>query len=79
MLWLLLGVAIGIALVLALPYLRKKRKASPASLMKRLIKLTHDPAVAKRLLDGERTRNPGLSEVELLKRVIRRLKRDRGR
>lgn len=79
MTWLLLGAALGIAAMIALPMLRKKRKANPASLMKRLVKLTHDPKVAKRLLDGERSRHPDLSEIQLLRRVIRRLQRDRRR
>jgi len=43
------------------------------------VKLTHDPEVARRLIEGERSRNPALSEVQLLKRVIRRLQRERRR
>ncbi len=73
------GAALGIAAVWLWRRWAARRASSPASLMKRLVKLTHDPDVARRLVEGERSREPELSEVQLLKRVLRRLQRDRRR
>ncbi len=64
---------------------RRRKRTSPSGwltlvrLRRQLRRLTHDSDVADRLLAKERERNPGLSEVALLKKVIRRLARDKGR
>ena len=80
MMWLALGAALGIALAIYLAKRgAKQKKPSETSLMKRLVKLTHDPEVARRLIAGERSRHPELSDLALLRRVIRRLERDRRR
>jgi hypothetical protein len=59
---------------------RKKTSSSWLTLLRlrrELRRLTHDSDVADRLLSKERERNPELSEVALLEKVIRRLARDR--
>ena len=56
-----------------------RRPASAADLRRKLQKLTHDAAVAERLVEAEMKRHPDLAEREILRRVIRRLERDRGR
>ena len=58
---------------------RAKRRASVPALWRSLRKLVHDPLVAQRLVDAERDRHPGMSEAAVLKKVIRRLERDRRR
>jgi hypothetical protein len=52
---------------------------SVSRLKARLVRLVHDRAVADRLIESERRRHPDLSDVDLLRRVIRRLRRDRRR
>jgi len=80
--WLLLGAAI--AAVIAWLVSRRggaapRRRAGPAALRRRLHKLTHDPEVADRLIHAESKRHPELDEADVLRRVIRRLERDRRR
>jgi hypothetical protein len=55
------------------------KKASAGGLRKRIHKMVSDPEVADRLIEGERERHPELGEVALLKKVIRRLERDKRR
>lgn len=55
------------------------RKASPGGLRKKIHKMVSDPEVAERLIEGERERHPELGEVALLRKVIRRLERDKRR
>ncbi len=55
----------------------KKKKASVPTLRRKLRKLVHDPHVAHRLVEAERDRHPELAEAALLRKVIRRLERDR--
>lgn len=59
--------------------LKGGREQSVAALRKELRRLAHDPDVVERLLDAERDRSPELGEAALLAKVIRRLRRDRGR
>jgi hypothetical protein len=54
-------------------------RASVASLRRTIAKMTHDPLVAERLIESERARHPELGERALLRKVIRRLERDRRR
>ena len=75
-LWLILGAAMALGVMYWLAQ-RKKRKASPKSLWKRLVGLTHDASVAQRLVSKERERHPELSELALLRKVLRRLESDR--
>jgi len=56
---------------------KKKKKASVPTLRRKLRKLVHDPHVAHRLVEAERDRHPELAEAALLRKVIRRLERDR--
>ena len=55
------------------------KKASAAALRRQVFKLVHDPSVAERLIASERERHPEMNEKALLKKVIRRLRRDRRR
>jgi len=57
----------------------RRRRMGSAALRRRLRKLTHDPDVAARLVRAEATRHPDLDEADVLRRVIRRLERDRRR
>ncbi|MGE0787589.1 MAG: hypothetical protein AB7S26_18080 [Sandaracinaceae bacterium] len=77
MIWLIVGVVLG---TLGFLYFsRRSAQKKPETLMKRLIRLTHDSDVAQRLVDRERERSPHLSHAKLIARVIRRLERDRRR
>lgn len=58
---------------------KRGAKASPAGLRRRIHEMVSDPQVAERLIDGERERHPELGEIALLKKVIRRLERDKRR
>lgn len=58
---------------------RRKRPATAASLRRELDKLTHDPRASASLLEKERARSPDLDELELLRVVVRRLRRERRR
>ncbi len=74
------AVAVGLVIWLASRGGGGRRKTTgTATLRRRLHKLTHDAAVAERLVDAETKRHPDLPEREILRRVIRRLERDRGR
>ena len=85
LLWISLGVVLGIAAMFwwrrtkrKLPSLGKLgKKASVAALRRQVFKLVHDPSVAERLIDSERERHHELNERALLRKVIRRLERDR--
>ena len=79
MLWMILGAAIAIGGVYGYSRWRTTRKADPKPLWRRLLALTSDLGVAERLVSKERERTPGLSEVALLRRVIKRLERDKRR
>ncbi len=79
--WMLIG-AIGVLAGMWWWSRRKKTSSGWLTLLRlrrELRRLTHDSDVADRLVAKERERNPGLSEVALLKKVIRRLARDRKR
>jgi hypothetical protein len=57
---------------------KKKRRDVP-TLRRELERMTHDRDAAERLLEAERARSPGLSELALLQRVITRLEHERRR
>lgn len=77
--YLLLGVVLAGVVYFVAKRVLKQRRPSLGALKKQLQKLTHDSDVTARLVAAERKRNPHLSESAILKRVIRRLRRDRGR
>lgn len=56
---------------------RRTRGTRTDALRRKLRALTHDPAVAERLVDAEAARHPELSEAEVLRRVISRLEGER--
>lgn len=76
---LLLGVLLVVAYYVVKRRIRAALPSPGKSLWRRLVKLTHDPAAAKRLLEGARKKHPKLSESALLERVIKKLERDRER
>lgn len=75
--WIFLLGALGLIAWFVLS--RRKRGPNLASLRRRLHSLTHDSDVAERLVEAEMRRHPELGEAAILRRVIRRLERDRGR
>ena len=87
LLWIALGIALGLAAMWWWRKAKRKlpswrslgKKASAAALRRQVFKLVHDPSVAERLIASERERHPELNEKALLKKVIRRLQRDRRR
>ena len=61
-------------------FARPRRTVSTvASLRKELQHLTHDPAAGARLIDAEQRRSPDATELELLRKVVNRLKHERRR
>ncbi|HEY8427164.1 MAG TPA: hypothetical protein VIL20_02270 [Sandaracinaceae bacterium] len=79
--WMIVG-AVGALAAMWWWSRRRKRSSGWLTLLRlrrELRRLTHDPDVAERLVAKERERNPELSEVALLRKVIRRLTRDRER
>ena len=68
------------AILLLYAWTRYKKRAKSAvakKLRRQLRKLTGDDSVVTRLIERERERHPELSEIALLKKVVRRLARDR--
>lgn len=57
----------------------KKKKRDVPTLQRELERMTHDREAADRLVEAERARSPGLSELALLERVITRLRHERRR
>ncbi|HJL20240.1 MAG TPA: hypothetical protein RMH99_31525 [Sandaracinaceae bacterium LLY-WYZ-13_1] len=80
-LWIVLVVVslLGLAWWLFGSSSRRRRPKSAAALRKTILRMTHDPGVAERLIERERERHPALGERALLAKVIRRLERDRRR
>lgn len=78
--WMLAG-AVGVLAFLW--WWSRRAKSSKASLALRLRRelrrLTNDDSVVRRLIAKERERHPELSEVAILKRVVRRIARDKKR
>lgn len=87
LLWIALGITLGLAAMWwwkkakrkLPPWKKLGRKASVAALRRQVFKLVHDPSVAERLIASERERHPEMNERALLRKVIRRLERDRRR
>ena len=57
----------------------RRKKHDVASLRRELAHLTHDEGAADRLVEAESRRFPDETERELLARVIKRLRYERGR
>jgi hypothetical protein len=57
----------------------KTRGSIVLRLRRELRRLVHDPKVVDRLVSAERSRSPKDSEASILRKVMRRLKRDRAR
>lgn len=78
MIWMLIGALGAVALLYGWAHYKKRAKGALAKkLRRRLRKLTGDDTVVSRLIERERARHPELSEIALLKKVLRRLARDR--
>lgn len=78
--WMVVG-AVGVLAFLW--WWGRRAKPSKGSLVLRLRRelrrLTNDDSVVSRLVAKERERHPELSEAALLKRVVRRIARDKKR
>ncbi len=78
MIWMLAG---ALAVIAFLWWWGRRAKRSKGSVVLRLRRelrrLTNDESVVSRLIAKERERHPELSEVAILKRVLRKLSRDR--
>jgi hypothetical protein len=74
--WMVIGALAAIS-VMAYFAIRPRKKADATTLRKRLLRMVHDNAVVDRLLDKERSRFPGASEIAILRKVIKKLERDR--
>jgi hypothetical protein len=57
----------------------RKKVVDVASLRRELAHLTHDDDAAERLVESERRKNPDATELELLRKVVNRLKHERRR
>ena len=57
----------------------RKKVVDVASLRKELAHLTHDRDAAERLVESERKKSPDATELELLRKVVNRLKHERRR
>ncbi|MGF1469518.1 MAG: hypothetical protein ACFCGT_25635 [Sandaracinaceae bacterium] len=56
---------------------RRAVRASAASLRRRLRRMVHGASTAERLIDAQKRKQPGLSEIEAIRRAIRSVKKDR--
>ena len=74
-----LALVIGAAVAIYLASLPRRRKLGVEGLRRELEHLTHDRAAAERLVAAERERAPDEPEIEILRRVIRRLRHERRR
>ena len=74
-----LAMVIGASVALYLYTRPKKRVVDVASLRKELAHLTHDREAAERLVEAERRREPDATELQILKKVVGRLKHERRR
>jgi predicted negative regulator of RcsB-dependent stress response len=80
MIWVLLGAVLAIGAMFAWARWREQRRRNAkTTLWKQLRTLVSDPAVVQRLVAAERARDPDASETKLLRKVIKKLLRDRGR
>jgi hypothetical protein len=77
--YLVLAIVIGASAALYFFARQKKRVVDVASLRRELAHLTHDRDAAERLIEAERRRNPDATELELLRKVVNRLKHERRR
>lgn len=87
LLWIALGVVLAVAAMWYWPRAKRRlptwkklrRRAGAAVLRKKVFRLAPDPSAAERLIERERERHPELGEAALLRKVLRRLERDRRR
>ena len=77
--WILVGLLVVALFVIAARRSGGARGTRVGALRRRLRGLTHDAAVAERLVEAEAARHPELSEAEVLRRVVSRLERERRR
>ncbi len=76
---LVLALVIGASAALYWLSRPQKRVVDVPSLRKELAHLTHDEAAAERLVAAERRKSPDATELELLRKVVARLKHERRR
>jgi hypothetical protein len=76
---LVLAVLVGACVALYVASRPRRKKRDVATLRRELEHLTHDESAAQRLVDAESRRSPDATERELLERVIKRLRYERGR
>ncbi len=76
---LVLAIVVGASAAIYFFSRPKKRVVNTSSLRRELSHLTHDPDAAERLIEAERRRSPEATEIELLRKVVNRLKHERRR
>lgn len=76
---LVLAVVVGASAALYFYTRPRRRVVDVPSLRRELAHLTHDQDAADRLIESERRRNPDATELELLRKVVNRLKHERRR
>jgi hypothetical protein len=76
---LVLALVIGASAAIYFYARPEKRVVNVASLRKELAHLTHDQSAADRLIEAERRKDPDATELELLRKVVNRLKHERRR
>ncbi len=80
MIWMLIGAGSVLAVLYWYGKWKRSRRGGLVKRLRReLRRLVHDPAVAERLVNAERARDPESSEITILRKVMRRLRRDRHR
>lgn len=77
MIWMLVGAALALAAMFGWTRWRVRRRSLRAMLWRQLRTRTVDPALVRRRMEVERERDPDASALERLRRVVRRLMRDR--
>jgi len=76
---LVLAVVVGACIAIWVASRPARRVRDVPTLRRELAKLTHDEAAADRLVEAEQRRMPDATELEILERVIRRLRYERRR
>ena len=76
---LVLAVALGVGFAIYFYSRPRVRVLDAPTLRKELLDLTHDADAAERLIASERRRDPDATELQLLRKVVNRLKHERRR